>query len=111
MKPEDLNWRSGKVVFWDLGALDDSKPPREQLEELKEDLAQVSFPRGVVLDVGWYPEFLADGAFVIRVVRETDWEDAIFIEHQPDIDGLLASLSRAVPIADAVASGAGDAGC
>jgi hypothetical protein len=44
--------------------------PRRDL--LREDLIQIEFGNGVVLDVGWYPEFSSDGAFGLVVIDVGD---------------------------------------
>jgi hypothetical protein len=43
---------------------DERLPLAEQVSDLKEDLAQVEYPAGVLLDVGWYPELSLDGTFM-----------------------------------------------
>ena len=57
MISDSFDWKTGRVVFWDLDPVDESRPPADQTEHLKEDLAQIEYPAGVILDVGWYPEF------------------------------------------------------
>jgi hypothetical protein len=104
MKPEEIDWGSGSVAFWDLAFLDPKKPLPEQIDDLKEDLAQAHFHGGIVLDAGWFPSFSEDGAFVVRVVRETDWDDPLFLEKSKTVAGLLASIRRAVVIAAAAST-------
>lgn len=43
---------------------------------LKEDLLQVTYPRGLLLDIGWYPEGDPHGEFMLAVVRDERWEEA-----------------------------------
>jgi len=101
MLPDVIAWSVGEVIFWDLVFLDLARPLSEQVDNLKEDLAQVRFPRGLLIDVGWYPECSRDGAFVVRVVRDADWDNPLFLERHSKVEGLLRSLQRAVVIADA----------
>jgi hypothetical protein len=68
------DWRSGRVIHWDLSFIDVARPTAEQTVYLKEDLAQVAYPDDIVIDVGWYPEFRRNGRFVVSVVRRQDWE-------------------------------------
>ncbi len=100
MRCEQIPWESGEVVFWDLSFLDPQRPLTDQVEDLKEDLAQVKYARGVLLDIGWYPEFSSEGAFVVRVVRETDWDQPLFLEKHRGVDGLLECIPRAVAAAE-----------
>ena len=77
MKRTKINWRSDDVTFWDLDFLDADIPLPEQLDDLKEDLAQAHYG-GFVLDIGWFPSSSEQGTFVVRVVHESDWEAPCF---------------------------------
>jgi len=74
MKADCFDWETGKVTYWALDGLEASRPLEHQLDELKEDLAQVRFGARTVLDVGWYPEFSSNGKFVVLVVRDGAWD-------------------------------------
>src|SRR5262245_20214638 len=52
MNPSTFDWKSGTVDFWDLNEIDEAKPLGDQIDHLKEDLAQIRFPGGIVLDLG-----------------------------------------------------------
>lgn len=99
MRPECVDWHSGEVLFWDLDFLDPLKPLMDQLDDLKEDLAQVRYRGGVIVDVGWFPELSCDGGFVVSVVRESDWDQPLFREDHRSVDGLVACLREAVHLA------------
>ncbi|MDE6088086.1 MAG: hypothetical protein K2G25_06840, partial [Oscillospiraceae bacterium] len=43
-----------------------------QLDELKEDLLQIEYESGYILDVGWYPEFKLKGCFKIFIVKPNE---------------------------------------
>lgn len=101
MRPEQVDWRSGKVAFWNMDFLDLLKPLMDQVADLKEDLAQVRYEGGILVDIGWYPEFSGDGEFSVRVVQEADWDEPLFQEEHRSLDGLLACLAKAVLIAEA----------
>jgi hypothetical protein len=77
MCPDKIDWRTGQVDFWGLDFFDPGRSCREQLGGLKEDLVQVSFPGDKLIDVGWYPEFSAEGAFKIFVVQNKNWEQPL----------------------------------
>lgn len=98
MRPHDVDWRSGSVVQWDLGFLDPRTPILEQVDHLNEDLAQIHFGERV-LDVGWYPEFSAEGAFVVTVAWASNWEEPLFVESCTTLEALLSCLERAVMVA------------
>ena len=46
-----------------------------QADHLQEDLAQIIFPNGLLLDVGWYRARRDVGMFVISVISYGDWEN------------------------------------
>lgn len=99
MISSNFDWKTGSVVFWDLDAIDESRPLAEQTEHLKEDLAQIEYPAGVILDVGWYPEFAATGNFVVCVVQQGDWEQPAFRKIAFTIEDLQASIDEGIRIA------------
>lgn len=100
MRREDIEWRSGKVVFWDLDFLELEKPIDQQLDDLKEDLAQAEYAGDLVLDVGWYPSFSKEGSFVVRVVSIHDWDTPLYLGRFATAAELLASLPQAVAAAE-----------
>ena len=67
-------WNSGRIVYWDLDDIDEQKPLNVQSDHLKEDLAQVEYDGGTMLDIGWYPSFEPNGKVVVSVVKNGDWE-------------------------------------
>lgn len=99
MSPEIIDWGSGEVLLWDLWFLDQSQPLLEQVDCLKEDLAQVAYENEVLLDIGWYPEFSDAGGFVIRVVKQINWDEPLFIDSNKTVDGFLSALKEAILIA------------
>jgi len=104
MKRTEIDWRSGDVTFWDLDFLDAGIPLPEQLDDLKEDLAQAHYG-GFVLDIGWFPSFSEQGTFVVRVVHESDWEAALFLEKPATLSDMLESVGRAVQAAETARAG------
>jgi hypothetical protein len=98
MNIPQIDWESGQVTYWHLGFLDPLRPLVEQIGDLKEDLAQITYGDRV-LDVGWYPEFSEEGEFVVQVVRDTNWEEPLFQERCRTVDALVLSLNAAVEVA------------
>jgi hypothetical protein len=96
MTPEYFNWGKGDVVYWDLTNLDPAAPLDQQLDELKEDLAQVCFDQNTVLDIGWYPEFSKEGVFVIVVTCDGDWDSPIYRCECRSMAELRLAVSQAV---------------
>ena len=98
MNARDFELGNGQVVHWDLDQIDPDRPVRMQLDQLKEDLAQVRYG-GVLLDVGWYPEFAANGSFTVTAVKNEDWEQPLFIRECSDISALVIAVAEAARVA------------
>lgn len=48
---------------------DENKTLLSQIDLLKEDLIQIQYKNGYIIDVGWYPEFSKKGLFKIFVIK------------------------------------------
>ena len=100
MKPTDFSFSEGRVTHWDFSELDVSRKPSEQADELKEDMAQVSYGAHLVLDIGWYPSFDANGSFRVVVVRDERWDSPIYSDVCDSWESLKQSVERAVRAAN-----------
>ena len=100
MDQASFDWKSGTIAFWDLDQIDEASPVSEQIDHLKEDLAQITYPGGIVLDLGWYPSFDLQGEFKVTVVQNDDWESPIFQAGAKDFRALkyqtLLAISSSV---------------
>lgn len=99
MDPADFDIHPGTVTYWALESVAADRPAIEQLDQLKEDLAQIAYPGGSLLDIGWYPEFSRDGAFVVAVVRNGDWDEPVFREECVNLEDLQRIVARAKQVA------------
>jgi hypothetical protein len=99
MRPTDVNWQLGQVVYWDLDSVDPNKPLTDQLSELKEDLAQVIYPGALLIDIGWHPEFSKDGAFLVSVISNEDWANPVMQENCSTMEELIRTLDTAIALA------------
>lgn len=70
----------GKITLDDISQLDQTIDISLEIENLKEDLFQATFPCGQILDIGWYPEFSTYGSFVISLIRNQDWQNPTHCE-------------------------------
>ncbi|WP_169091751.1 hypothetical protein [Paenibacillus sp. PL91] len=58
---EKIDFKSGQVILNDFD-FDDTTPLEEQIWSFKHDILQVRYDKGLILDLGWLPEFnLEDG--------------------------------------------------
>lgn len=58
----------------ELSDIDFSKGIESQIILLDEDLLQLSFKSGVIIDVGWYPAFEIKGEFIINRIINSCWD-------------------------------------
>ncbi|AGA28945.1 hypothetical protein Sinac_4780 [Singulisphaera acidiphila DSM 18658] len=82
--------------FWDLNEIDEGLPLGEQIDCLKEDLAQITFPGAIVLDLGWYPSFDPRGMFKVMVVQNSDWDKPLFLANAKDVSSLREQISLSI---------------
>ncbi|AUT27272.1 hypothetical protein C1192_09170 [Escherichia marmotae] len=73
-----------------------SIPLNEQRDELKEDMLQVEYPGGYLLDVGWRPSFDINGKFYICLIKDFDWDIPIYNGSAKDIVSLLFEINQAI---------------
>jgi hypothetical protein len=104
MKKTEFDLAGGEVLLWDLADLDPQLPLVDQLYELKEDLAVVRYPCGIVVDVGYYPEFKKSGRFVVIVTNDADWDNPRFVFETQSIRELKNVLVVAIQVASNLAS-------
>ena len=87
--------QQGKVIYNEFH-VDFSKPYREQPDNLTEDLLQIEFPDQYLLDVGWYPEYDADGAFMVQLIRNDEWDKPLYCCRCRTRSRLLEGMEEAV---------------
>lgn len=59
-------------------------------------MLQVEFPDGYILDVGWKPSFDINGKFYIYLIKDFDWEEAVYSGYARDIDSLVSEVNQAM---------------
>ncbi len=81
-------------IYDELSNLDFHKNLLEEINQLDEDLFQIVFNDGVIIDIGWYPSFDINGEFIIQVISAGDWENpSIKISSGWDKNDLVTKLS------------------
>lgn len=96
MKSTEILWHSGSVVYWDMDQVNEEQPPQHQSEQLKEDLVQIEYPNGVLLDIGWYPSFDPSGEFIVSVIRNGNWELPLFRAAAKDFQSLRQQIINGI---------------
>jgi hypothetical protein len=100
LKPEDFDLRTGVAsVYWELEATEDPLDPERDF--LREDLIQITFERGTIVDVGWHPEFRRDGSFGLVVIQDQDWESPIHEARCRTLDELRRAFEECLALARA----------
>ena len=72
-----IDFKLGKIIY-DEFHIDFSKPFSEQLDSLTEDLLQVEYENGYLIDLGWYPEFDDKGKFTLQLIKNGDWRNPVY---------------------------------
>ncbi|PIT14849.1 hypothetical protein [Snodgrassella alvi] len=91
----DLSNPKGKIVFNEF-SLNKNIPLSMQLDALKEDMLQIEYPNGYILDIGWRPSFNINGCFYIYLIKDFDWEKPIYSNFTNDISSLEYQINQAI---------------
>ena len=81
----DIDIQNGTFKFDQISDLPEEFKVKEHVDILREDMLQITFPNGLLIDVGWRPCFSARGKFYIVAVMNEDWDDPIAQEKAPDV--------------------------
>lgn len=87
--------KNGTVVFDDFN-ISENTSLSEQLDELKEDMLQIYFPNGYVLDVGWRPSFEINGQFKLLLIKDYNWECPVYADSLSSVSELKKSIEIAL---------------
>lgn len=94
---DNIDFKSGDVIYNEF-KIDFNKKYSEQEDCLLEDLLQVTYDQGYLLDVGWYPELESEGEFVVQIVKEKKWEEPIYKSNSKNKEDLVQDLNNAIRI-------------
>lgn len=104
MQRDILDPGDGVLDFWDLDDVNPDLPLEQQIDLLKEDLVQITFHSGIVVDAGWSPSFSPEGRFRIVAIRNGDWTVPLWEAEARDLTGLFSALTRAITLAGGLSS-------
>ncbi|MCU1758341.1 hypothetical protein NTD84_01205 [Pseudomonas sp. 14P_8.1_Bac3] len=90
----DLTFITGRISHDDLSTLR-NEDLDGQVCSLKEDMLQVEYPAFLLLDVGWYPSFDPDGFFQVRVLKNYDWSEPLYLSRADSVPLLIKELVAA----------------
>jgi hypothetical protein len=86
--------KNGNIILDDF-KLNENIPLTQCLDDLKEDMLQVEYPGGYILDIGWRPSFNSNGQFYVVLIKDYDWEHTIYHGTAKNIDNLKKRISEA----------------
>ena len=86
-----------RITYDSLSPLDLRQSVEVLVDDLGEDLLQITCANGDIVDVGWYPAWNAQGRLRVVAVRGQDWEAPVFsAQPEKDPQALLAALRAAL---------------
>lgn len=84
-------------IYDELSILDFSKNKTEQVNKLDEDLFQLTFINGNIIDIGWYPAFEEDGEFIVQIICGENWDEPSYkASSKWDKNELIEKISDAL---------------
>jgi hypothetical protein len=92
----DIDIKGGAVIYDDISYLPDLFRSHEHIEFLKEDMLQIRYQNGVLIDVSWRPSFSPNGSFFIAAVKNSDWSNPIFQVKVKDVQGTKAAIRKMI---------------
>ncbi|WP_425251995.1 hypothetical protein ACPJXG_18980 [Janthinobacterium sp. NFX145] len=86
-----------RITYDSLSPLDLRQSVDVLVDDLGEDLLQITCANGDIVDVGWYPAWNVQGRLRVVAVRGQDWEAPVFSARpEKDPQALLAALRAAL---------------
>lgn len=89
---------NGGVVTFDDFPIKEGKLLENYIDELKEDMFQVEFPKGYILDVGWRPSFEIKGKFYIVLIKDFNWGNPVYSTTAKNMIELKNKINKALGI-------------
>jgi hypothetical protein len=95
VQPSDFDFHGGTARRWSYEDIDQTVGLAAQLPLLKEDLVQIPYPNGHVLDLGWYPQHSINGIFVMHIIENENGDDPVARREARSISGLKTAIEKA----------------
>lgn len=89
-------WIRGGVVSLKNFIINKTIPLETQLDYLKEDMLQIEFSDGYLLDVGWRPSFSKNGEFKIVLIKDFNWNEPVYSGSAKNIIELETEIEIAI---------------
>lgn len=92
-----IDFKSGRITYNEFH-FDFNLPFSEQEDSLMEDLLQVEYENGYLIDLGWYPEYDENGKFILQLIKNDNWKKPIYKKQSRDWEQIKKSLLKAINI-------------
>ncbi len=83
----------GKVIY-NCFSISFEKAFDQQLESLTEDLIQVEYEQGFIVDIGWYPEYDPKGSLVVQLIKDENWDKPVEKAIVANMDEMRDAIKR-----------------
>jgi hypothetical protein len=78
MTLKNIDFKTG-IVTYDGFEVNPLIPYEQQTTNLEQDLLQVSYLEDkYIIDIGWGPDYDPEGSFVIRIIKDCDWDKPLY---------------------------------
>lgn len=98
---EKIDFRQGNITYNSF-QLDDCFSIENQLDELHEDMLQVTYGDRLTLDLGWRPysnmPTAQDGRFIVSVIIDEDWIKPLLVLESKTLPELKKCLEVAIEL-------------
>ena len=94
-----IDFKSGRITYNEFH-VNFNLPFSEQEDCLTEDLLQVEYENGYLIDLGWYPEYDETGKFILQLINNGNWEKPIYKKQSRDWKQLKKSLIKVIDMAN-----------
>lgn len=89
-------------ITYDDFDLDPMVSFEKQKWSFKEDILQIEIKKEYLVDVGWYPEHDPKGFFLIRVIKNIDWDNPLFKKKCKSLEVFRGCLQNAIDYANQI---------
>ena len=90
-----VSLNKAKITYDDFD-IDPTLTFESQKFSFKEDILQLEIGDNYVIDVGYYPEFNPKGFFLVRVIKDIEWDSPVFKKKFRNVKFLPKYLQEAI---------------
>ncbi len=99
MTLRNIDFKSGIIAYDDFN-INPFVEYGKQIEQLSNDLLLVKYSEEYLIDVCWLPDCNPNGRFVVRLIKNEDWEKPIFRKETRNFERLEMKLQSCIDIVE-----------